>query len=139
DASFAALCKKDAEKFAECQTGLGRLPKLIRRLMDDPPPAVEAPVGDVWNMLGAAKDLRSLGEKDTHRLLAWGPRPVADLVMEWFETEPVRAVIAARGIFGNFLAPRSAGSTATLVARAALDSNPARCALVVKGGRGWLS
>jgi len=136
--SFAAFSKNDAEKFAEFQTVLGRLAKVIRRLMVDPPPAVEAPVGDVWNMLGAAKDLRSLGEKDMHRLLAWGPRPVADLVMEWFETEPVRAVIAARGIFGNFLAPRSAGSTATLVARAALDSNPAGCAVFVKGGAGAL-
>ncbi len=137
--SLAAFSTNDAEKFAEFQLVLGRLGKVIRRLMAEPPPAVEAPVGDVWNMIGAAKDLRGLGEKDMYRLLAWGPKPVADLVMEWFESEPLRAVVAARGIFGNFLAPRSAGSTAALVARAALDSNPAGGTVFVKGGAGALT
>jgi phytoene dehydrogenase-like protein len=46
---------------------------------------------------------------------------VADLVAEWFETELLRAVIAARGIFGSFLGPWSAGSSLLLLLRAAED------------------
>src|SRR2546430_5577581 len=36
----------------------------------------------------------------------------------------LRAVIAARGIFGTALGPRSAGSTAVLLLRAAADAHP---------------
>ena len=46
-----------------------------------------------------------------YRLLRWGPMAVADLVAEYFETELLRATIAARGIFGTFLGPWSAGSS----------------------------
>ena len=40
---------------------------------------------------------------------------VADLVAEFFDTEPLRATIAARGIFGTFLGPWSAGSALVLL------------------------
>src|SRR5437016_4801077 len=38
--SLAAVSKSDAEKFVEFQTVLGRLGKVIRRLMTEPPPTV---------------------------------------------------------------------------------------------------
>ena len=56
-----------------------------------------------------------------YRLLRWGPMAVADLVAEFFETELLRATIAARGIFGTFLGPWSAGSSLVLLIRAAAD------------------
>jgi len=49
---------------------------------------------------------------------------VADFVAEFFETELLRAVLAARGIFGTALGPWSAGSTAVLLLRAAADAHP---------------
>ena len=60
-----------------------------------------------------------------YRLLRWGPMAVADLVAEYFETELLRATIAARGIFGTFLGPWSAGSSLVLLIRAAGDAHPA--------------
>ena len=38
-----------------------------------------------------------------YRVLRWGPMAAADLVAEFFDTEPLRATVAARGIFGTFL------------------------------------
>src|SRR5271167_1764502 len=61
---------------------------------------------------------------------------VADLVAEWFENELLRATIAAQGIFGTFLGPWSAGSSAALLLRAASDGNPAGSAAYVMGGAG---
>ncbi len=55
------------------------------------------------------------GKKDAYRLLRWAPMSAADFVTEWFESEPLRAAIAAPGIFGAALGPRSAGSTAVLL------------------------
>ena len=64
---------------------------------------------------------------------------VADLVAEWFDTELLRATIAAQGIFGTFLGPWSAGSGASLLLRAASDGNPAGGASYVMGGTGALT
>jgi phytoene dehydrogenase-like protein len=63
----------------------------------------------------------------------------ADFVSEFFETELIRAVIAARGIFGTALGPWSAGSTAVLLLRAAADAHPAGPAAFPKGGMGSLT
>jgi phytoene dehydrogenase-like protein len=60
----------------------------------------------------------------------------ADLVAEYFETELLRAVVAARGIFGTFLGPWSAGSSLVLLLRAAADSHPAGSGWFAAGGMG---
>ena len=44
---------------------------------------------------------------------------VADFAAEWFETEILRAVVCARGIFGALAGPWSAGTTANLLLQAA--------------------
>jgi phytoene dehydrogenase-like protein len=61
---------------------------------------------------------------------------VADLVAEFFETELLRATIAARGIFGTFLGPWSAGSSLVLLIRGAADAHPAGSAWFAQGGMG---
>src|SRR2546426_5701006 len=47
----------------------------------------------------------------------------SDLVAEWFDTELLRATVAARGIFGTALGPWSAGSSAVLLLRAVGDGD----------------
>ncbi|HJX84296.1 MAG TPA: NAD(P)/FAD-dependent oxidoreductase, partial [Candidatus Angelobacter sp.] len=58
------------------------------------------------------------------------------LVAEFFEIELLRAVIAARGIFGTAMGPWSAGSSLVLLIRAAGDSHPAGSASFAAGGMG---
>src|SRR6202161_4960973 len=70
------------------------------------------------------------------RIIRWGPMAVADLASEFFETELLRAVIAARGILGTALGPWSAGSTALLLLRAAADAHPVGSAAFSRGGLG---
>lgn len=137
---IAEFSKKDAEKFIEFARVFGRIAGIIRQLMLQTPPSIEKPAaGDVWNLLKTARGIRSLGKKDMYRLLRWGPMPVADLVAEWFETELLRATVAIRGIFGTFLGPRSAGSSAVLLMRAAADAHPAGRASFPRGGMGALA
>ena len=87
-------------------------------------------------MLKTGRAIRNLGKKDMFRLLRWGPMAVADLASEYFETELLRAVIAARGVFGTFLGPWSAGSALVLLIRAAGDAHPAGSASFAAGGTG---
>jgi len=134
---IAKFSKSDAVKFPEFEQALGHIAGVLRRLMAEAAPAIEKPgTADLWGLLKTARGLRSLGKKDMLRLLRWGPMAVADLVGEWFETELLQASIAARGIFGTSLGPTSAGSTAVLLLRAALDANPAGGAEFPRGGMG---
>ncbi len=138
--SIANFSKKDAEKFPEFQQTLARIAAVLGRVMAETPPSIDDPsAGDLWRLLRTGKALRGLGQKDMYRLLRWGPMAVADLVGEWFETELLRATIAARGIFGAFLGPWSAGSSALLLMRAAADPHPAGSASCAKGGMGALT
>ena len=138
--SIAKFSKKDAEKFPDFQKTLGRIAGVLNRVMAETPPSIDDPsAGDLWRLLRTGKALRGLGQKDMYRLLRWGPMAVADLVGEWFESEPLRATVAARGIFGAFLGPWSAGSSAVLLMRAAADPHPAGNASFAKGGMGALT
>jgi phytoene dehydrogenase-like protein len=67
------------------------------------------------------------------------PMPAADLVGEWFESEPLRATIAAGGILGSFLGPWSAGSAAVLLLLAAGEGHPIASGWFVVGGPGALA
>jgi phytoene dehydrogenase-like protein len=134
---IAKFSARDAEKFPEFQQVLARLANILTRVLAEAPPSVEHPTStDYWNLLKTGRAIRGLGNKDMFRLLRWGPMAAADLVAEWFETEVLRAIVAARGIFGTFLGPWSAGSSAVMLLRAAADPHPAGASLFAKGGMG---
>src|SRR5258706_4746090 len=104
------------------------------------PPAIEHPSeGELWNLGKLGRLFRKLGKQDAYRLLRWGPMAVADLVAEWFETEAMRALVAARGIFGAFAGPWSAGTSTGLLWQAAMDGHAIGPAAFVKGGMGALT
>src|SRR5579862_4689343 len=135
--SIAAFSQKDAAKYPEFQQSLGKISKVIADALATPPPDIDNPSrGDLWSMLQTGRAIRKLGKKDMFRLLRWGPMAVADLASEYFQTELLRAVIAARGVFGTFLGPWSAGSALVLLIRAAGDAHPAGSASFAAGGMG---
>jgi phytoene dehydrogenase-like protein len=136
----AAFSQKDAAKYPEFQESLGKMGRVIGEALATPPPNIDHPSsGDLWGMLKTGRAIRNLGKKDMYRLLRWGPMAVADLAAEYFETELLRAVVAARGVFGTFLGPWSAGSALVLLIRAAGDAHPAGSAFFAAGGMGALT
>lgn len=138
--SLALISKKDASSYPELHCTLERIGAVVDHLLSTAPPEIDHPSSsDLWNALKTGKRFRSLGKKDMFRLLRWAPMAVADLVAEWFESEPLRALVAARGIFGTALGPWSAGSGAVLLIRASADPNPAGAVTHVRGGMGALT
>ncbi|MGA9528435.1 MAG: NAD(P)/FAD-dependent oxidoreductase [Terriglobales bacterium] len=122
---IAQWSQKDATAYADFSAALAKIAKVIAEALALTPPNIDNPSsGDLWGMLKTGRSIRNLGKKDLYRVLRWGPMAAADLVAEFFETEPLRATIAARGIFGTFLGPWSAGSALVLLLRAASDPSP---------------
>jgi phytoene dehydrogenase-like protein len=133
----ARLSAKDAAKYTEFAASLEKISNVFAQLSSITPPSIDKPSPeDLWNLLKTGRGIRGLGKHGIFDLLRWGPMAVADFVAEVFETELLRAVIAARGIFGTALGPWSAGSTAVLLLRAAADSNPVGSASFSRGGLG---
>jgi phytoene dehydrogenase-like protein len=134
---IAQFSAKDAGKYSKFAESLEDVAGFFTQLSSITPPAIDHPTPeDLWNLLKTGKAVRELGKSGIFDLLRWGPMAVADFVAEFFETELIRAVIAARGIFGAALGPWSAGSTAVLLLRAAADAHPVGSAAFPRGGLG---
>src|SRR4029077_15535398 len=126
--------EKDAAKYTQFAETLDHLFSVLGEVVSITPPAIDTPSPeDFWNLFKAGRSVRSLGKHGIFNLLRWGPMAVADFVSEFFETDLIRAVIAARGIFGTALGPWSAGSTAVLLMRAACDTHPVGTAAFPRG------
>ena len=134
---IAKFSQKDATKYPLFQASLAKMARVISKALTLAPPNIDNPSSrDLWGMLNTGRAVRKLGRRDMYRLLRWGPMAVADLAAEYFETELLRATIAARGIFGTFLGPWSAGSSLVLLIRAAADDHPAGSSWFAVGGMG---
>ncbi|HEV3374943.1 MAG TPA: NAD(P)/FAD-dependent oxidoreductase [Candidatus Acidoferrum sp.] len=134
---IARLSAKDAAKYTQFADALAEVAGVLGQLLSITPPAIDKPTPeDLWNLFKTGRSIRSLGKHGIFDLMRWGPMAAADFVAEFFETELIRAVIAARGIFGTAFGPWSAGSTAVLLLRAAADPHPVGSAAFPRGGLG---
>jgi len=130
----------DAKVYPEFVESFARIGRVLAPLISMTPPSIDQPTAaDVWQLGKIGLAFRGLGKKDEYRLLRWGPMAVADLVGEWFETELLRATVAARGIAGAFAGPWSAGTSLGLLWQAALDGTAIGPASYAKGGMGGLT
>jgi phytoene dehydrogenase-like protein len=130
----------DAKSYPEFVNSFSRIGRVLAPLLGMTPPSIDQPTKtDLWHLGKVGLAFRGLGKKDEYRLLRWAPMAVADLVSEWFETELLRATVAARGIHGAFAGPWSAGTSLGLLWQAAMDGSAIGYASYPKGGMGGLS
>jgi phytoene dehydrogenase-like protein len=138
--SLTRVSTKDAQSYPDFVSTFARIGRALSPLLRMTPPDIDKPSkGELWDLGKLGLAIRGLGKKDEYRLLRYGPMAVADLASEWFETELLRATLAARGIFGAFAGPWSAGTSAALLLQAANDGHAIAPSVFVKGGMGALS
>ena len=130
----------DADHYPDFHRSLTAISALLGRLLSMTPPDIDRRVSaELLPLAGMAMGFRGLGKVDAYRLLRWGPMAVADFASEWFASDLMRALVCARGIFGTFAGPWSAGTTANLLFQAAASGgNGAGSAVQVVGGLGAL-
>ena len=128
----------DAERYPEFHRALGAISALLGRVLAMTPPDIDRRVSaELLPLAGMAMSFRGLGREDAYRLLRFGPMAVADFASEWFSSDIMRAIVCARGIYGTFAGPWSAGTTANLLFQAAAaGGNGAGSAVQVVGGLG---
>jgi phytoene dehydrogenase-like protein len=136
-ASIAVHSATDAERYPRFLDSFARIATVLRELARTTPPDIDAPAAaDLLGLLTTGRRFRALGKPDAYRLLRYLPMPVADLAGEWFESEPLKATIAAGGVLGSPLGPWSAGSTALLLLLGAGEAAPVANGWFAHGGPG---
>ena len=139
-AEISRFSPSDGKQYREFYLALEKTSRTISKTLSLTPPAIERPTrADIFGLLDIGRSLRGLGRKSIYNLLRWAPMAVADLVGEFFQTETLRAAIAARGIMGTALGPWSAGTGLVLLLRAAADANPAGSQGFASAGIGSLT
>jgi phytoene dehydrogenase-like protein len=135
-----SFSSRDAERYASFIEAIAAVGEVLRSLMARQPPAIDRLAwSDLVGLLKVGRSVRALGRTDAHRLLRWAPMAVGDLVSEWFESEPLGAAVAAGGLLGSFLGPRSPGSAAVFLMLAARERHPISPGWAVRGGMGALA
>lgn len=135
-----ALSPVDARSYFQFHSSFNRIGRMLAPILSMTPPSLDSPsTNDLLRLVKIGKDFRGLKKEDAYRLLRWAPMAVADLAAEWFETELLRSTVAARGIYGSFAGPWSAGTSAGLLVQAAIDGQVFPAAEFVKGGMGALT
>jgi phytoene dehydrogenase-like protein len=139
-AGLRGVSARDAERYPEFAATFARIGGALAPLLAMAPPSTDAPTThDLWKVLRVGRRVRALGKRDAYRVMRWAPMAVADLTAEWFESDLLRATLAARGIYASFAGPWSAGTGAALLLQAALDGHPTAPAAIPRGGMGALT
>jgi phytoene dehydrogenase-like protein len=107
---------RDAGQYRAYRALIERIDAVIRLIVDDVPPSMEAlDYRTPWDLLKKGIALRRLGKKVMTELLRIAPMCLADWLNEWFETDFLKAAMAAPALIGNHVGPWSPGSAITLL------------------------
>jgi phytoene dehydrogenase-like protein len=107
------LSALDAAAWPRFGERVHKLVSFLRPIAEHPPPVPEVQgVADLLALLKLGWDFRRMGAESMHELLRALPMPVADFLGEWFESEPLKAVLAGPGLRGVSFGPRAAGTAA---------------------------
>jgi len=134
---IAIFSARDAEQYPAFLNSFRRIAGMLAGVSSSLPPDLDSTSAvDLFELLKAGRAFRGLGRPDAYRLLRWMPMAVADLVAEFFESEPLRAAIAAGGIVGASAGPWSAGTGANLLLLGATERHPFGSTASARGGIG---
>jgi len=117
-AAISKFSENDAKAYKAYQEFLKKISKVINDLMDNPPPNIDIENLTMASLVVLAKKglmLKGLGNKTMLELLKVAPMCVADFLNEKFETDFLKAGIAASALYGSYAAPWSAYSTINLL------------------------
>ena len=115
-AEVAKFSARDADRLDAYEARLERLTDVLRALALRAPPNLATGQGLAAN-LGALLDtakvgnrLRSLGLEGQRDLLELFTRSAGDVLDQWFESDPIKAILGFDGVVGTYSSPYAAGT-----------------------------
>jgi phytoene dehydrogenase-like protein len=119
----------DAEAYVQAHARLNELAHALAPILRKAPADLASPT------LGASARSVAGAARVDGQLLRFMPMAVRDLVEDWFESDALRAAIAARGVLYTAMGPRAPGTTGVLLTEAATSTGGlAGQAVFARGG-----
>jgi phytoene dehydrogenase-like protein len=136
--ALRAVSPGDADAYSVFDRRVRALSGFLADLADEVPPDVAAPgVRDALTGLRLGRAYRGLGREDGREILRVVAMAVADFVGESFVSDPLRAVVAWRGVRHTAMGPWSGGTTKVLLDDAAgSDGGASGETVFARGGPG---
>jgi len=133
--------RKDRDHFNSFRSLSRNLAAFLRTLYDLPLPDHGGEAGlNAAKLIQLGWKFHRLGEKEMYECLRIFPMSIADWLNEWFETQSLKAALAASGILGTFYGPRAQGTSYVFLHHQLGESNGAlRPLSLVRGGVGKLA
>jgi phytoene dehydrogenase-like protein len=95
---------------------MAEMARFVKPLLAEGPPQVTGlDARGLRELAPFAQRFAALPERQQTAFIQLLTMSSADFVSQWFETEPLRATLAASGIIGTFLSPRTPGSAYVLL------------------------
>lgn len=106
----------DAEAYDQFGKLMHQMAMAVKPLLSMVPPDLTSlHPRELFKLLGLGRHFRKLGAHLLYDLTKLMTMSSADYLNEWFETEVLKATMAASGIIGTFLGPRSPGTAYVLL------------------------
>ena len=115
-AEVAKFSARDAERLASYEARLERLTDVLRALALETPPnlatgqGLAAGLASLLDTAKVANRLRSLGLEGQRDLIELFTRSAGDVLDQWFESDPIKAILGFDGIVGTYASPYAAGT-----------------------------
>ena len=115
-AEIAKFSARDAERLDAYEARLERLTNVLRALALETPPNLAtgrgfgASLGALVDAAKVGNRLRSLDLEAQRDLLELFTRSAGDLLDQWFESDPIKAILGFDGIVGTYASPYAAGT-----------------------------
>lgn len=140
-AGAGLVTRADASTYEAADRRFRTLARGLAEIMSRVPPDLASPsLGGAVGGLRTALAARARARSESGGLMRVMPMAVRDLVDEWFESDALRAAIAARGMMLTGFGPRMPGTAGVLLTDAAgNDGGLAGQTVLARGGPGALS
>ena len=109
-AEFARFSARDAERLPAYYAMLEGVAGVLRSMLLETPPEVGGGLGDLLTAIRAGNRLRKLSMPARRDVLDLFTKSAGEILAQWFESEPVRAVFGFDSIVGNYASPWTPGT-----------------------------
>jgi phytoene dehydrogenase-like protein len=108
--------KADADVYEQYGDAMVEMAKFVKPVLGIVPPNLtKLRLADLRNLLFLRRRFQSLALEGRHNLVRLLTVSAADFVERWFQTDVLKATLAASGIIGTFLGVRSPGTAYVLL------------------------
>jgi phytoene dehydrogenase-like protein len=113
---IARHSKADAEAYEEYGKAMVEMGRFVKPFLDmTPPDPASLDLGGLRELFSMVRRFRALPQDDQSNLVQLMTMSAVDFLDQWFETDVLKATMAASGIIGTFLGIRSPGTAYVLL------------------------